>query len=641
MKFSHLFTPGKIGSMTVKNRIVMPPMVRNYAGKKGEVTDRYIEHIKSIAAGGTGLLILEASYISPEGKGFVNELGIDHDAQIDGLKKLAKAAHEHDAKIGPQLYHAGRQTHHKITGQQPVAPSAIPCPVEQDMPVALKINEIYELENKYAEAARRAKEANMDFVEIHGAHGYLITQFLSPFSNKRKDKYGGSLLNRMRFLNHIVLKTRAVVGNDFPIIVRLSADEMVEKGLTLTETTKIAQKLADIGVNALHISVGNYASYAKGYMIAPMATPEALIIKYAQAIKKKVSIPVIAVGKLHRPEIAEDILKKKQADFAAVGRALLADPNWPVKVKNNQLEQINYCISCNQGCITRLFGQLDVHCTVNPVCGFEKEFAWKKTSRPKNVTIIGGGPAGLYSASLLSQIGHKVTLFEKDKKLGGLLNQAEKTPHRWGITVLKDHLIQQVKNSKSKIKHQTANLKIIEQTKPDVIVNATGSTAIRPPIDGIDFPNVILSSDLFQKKPKLKKKIIIAGGGCQGAQIADMLSAQKHLVTIVELTDAIATEMPISERALLLDRLTKQKVKIHTQTRILKIDPEGVIIKKGKGKTKLKSDHVVICFGRKPVQDLFKQLKKKFTVYNIGDSNHVARINEALRQAHETCLKIK
>lgn len=641
MKFPHLFANGKIGTMSLKNRIVMPPMVRNYASKQGEVTDRYLAHIESIAAGGVGMMILEASFISPEGKGFVNELGINDEKLITGLKKLVKVSHQHDAKIGPQLYHAGRQTHHNVTGQKPVAPSAIACPIMQDKPEALKTNEIYELENKYAESARIAKEAGMDFVEIHGAHGYLITQFLSPFSNKRKDKYGGTLSNRMRFLIHIILKVRAVVGDNFPIIVRLSADEMVDKGIKLSDTIKICQKLEELEVDALHISSSNYASYAKGYLISPMAIPEAPLVKYAAAIKKKVDIPVIAVDQIHQPKTAEKILKNKQADFIAIGRGLLADPQWPVKTKTDKIDDINHCISCNQGCITRLFAQQDVRCTVNPMCGFEKELAWQKTKQPKNVTIIGGGPAGLYAANLLHEIGHKVTLFEKDKKLGGLLNQAEKPPHRWGITVLKNHLIDNFKKSGSKIIHKKADEKNIAKTKPDHIIYAAGSNVIQPAISGIDFPNVLLADDIFIKKPKLKKKIIVAGGGCQGAQIADMLSANKHNVTLVELTENIALEMPLAEKALLMERLSKQKVKIHTQTKIVKIDKEGVIIKKGRGKTKLKSDHIIICFGRQPNQDLLKKIKKKFPVINIGDSKKVQRINEALRQAHEACLTIK
>lgn len=643
MSFSLLFSPGKIGLLETKNKIVMPPMVRNYASKKGEVTPRYEAHIDSIAKGGCGLLILEASYISPEGKGFVNELGIYDDSLISGLKKLSKIAHQYGAKIGPQLYHAGRQTHHNITGTQPVSASTIPCPVMQDPPKKLSIDEIIELENKYCDAAIRAKEADFDFVEIHAAHGYLITQFLSPFSNERKDKYGGNFENRFRFLKNIILKIQAVLGNDFPLIVRLSADEMIEKGLKLQDTIKIAQELEKLSIQALHISAGNYATYNLGYMIPPMASPEAPLVKYAFKIKQSVKIPVITVAKIHRPELAEKILKENKADFIGLGRSLLADPEWPNKTKNNDTQSINPCISCNQSCISRLFAQQNVECTVNPLCGFEDKIQFQKTKKPKKILIAGSGPAGLYCANKLTELGHKVILFEKNKKLGGQLNLAEKPPFREGISLLKNHLINQASNQKIIIKLGTElTPKIIEKEKPDYTILATGSTAIRPPINGIDYPNVILAEDILSKKKRLKKKIIIAGGGCQGAQIADYLSSLRHQITIVELSEHIALEMPGEEKALLIKRLADKKVKIHTSTKIIKLNPDGVIIAKGKGKTKLKSDHIVICFGRKSDQQLFNQIKTKYkNIFNIGDSNKVARIGEAIRHAAEICSQIK
>lgn len=642
MKYPTLFSPAKIGTMELKNRIVMPPMVRNYATNKGEVTPRYISHIESIARGGTSLLILEASYISPEGRGFVNELGIYDDSLTPGLKKLVAVAHQHGAKIGPQLYHAGRQTHHNITGTQPVSCSPIPCPTMQDPPKKLSLEEILDLENKYASAAHRALEAGCDFVEVHGAHGYLITQFLSPFSNKRQDKYGGSFENRFRFLHNIILKIKAVVGNNFPIIVRLSSDEMVPTGLTIKDTIKIAKELEKLDVHGLHLSAGNYATYNLGYMIPPMATAEAPLIKYAGAVKKAVNLPIITVAKIHTPELAEKILRQKKADFIAIGRGLLADPEWPNKSKSGNIADINQCISCNQGCITRLFDQQDVQCTVNPICSFEDKYVYTSAKKPKKVVVVGSGPAGLYTATTLAKMGHKVTLYEKNNKLGGQLNLAEIPPYRQGMSIFKNYLVSQAEKALVKIKLATEFISSqINKNKPDILIFATGSTAIKPPIDGIDFPNVILSEDVLSGRKKLKKKVIIAGGGCQGAQVADYLSTKKHTITIIELSKNIALEMPGDEKALLMKRLEENKVKIHTETKIIKLEPDGVIIKKGKGQTKIKSDNIVICFGRKPNNELFNSLKKKIKmVYNIGDSDKVARINDAMRSAADLCLEI-
>ncbi|MBU0648083.1 NAD(P)/FAD-dependent oxidoreductase [Patescibacteria group bacterium] len=643
MKFPKLFSPGKIGPMTLKNRIVMPPMVRNYATTKGAVNSRYLAHIESIAKGGVGMMILEATFISPEGKGFTHELGIDKDNLIGGLKKLADIAHKHKAKIGVQLYHAGRQTHHNTTGKKPVAPSPIPCPLIQDPPKQLSSSQIIELENRYANAAMRAKEASMDFVEIHGAHGYLITQFLSSLSNKRKDKYGGSFTNRFRFLKNIVLKTKAVVGNDYPIIVRLSADELQDHGLKIKDTQQIAKELETLAVHALHISVGNYGSYTQGLLIPPMAIPEAVLVKYASSIKKVVKIPVITVGKIHYPELAEQILGKNQADFISIGRGLLADPEFPNKCQSGQLEDINHCISCNQGCITRLFAGQDVQCTINPFCSFELKLKFTKAKKPQKIAILGAGPAGLYCAFNLSNLGHSVTMYEKSKKLGGQLNLAEKTPFRQGITTFKNYLINQVKKSKVKIHlGKTIDLKNIKKINPDIVINATGSHAIIPPIKGIDHKNVILADKILSGNPKLKKKIIIIGGGCQGAQVADLLSSKKHQVTIIEMNQNIATEMPLAERNLLLERLQKNKVVIHANTKVLRIDKDGVVVKKGKGQTKIKSDQVVLCLGRHPNLESYINLKKLVKkIYNIGDSDQVSRINDAIRAAANTCAKIK
>ncbi|MFA4931130.1 MAG: FAD-dependent oxidoreductase [Patescibacteria group bacterium] len=642
-KFPLLFTPGQIGPMTIKNRIVMPPMVRNYASSKGEVTPRYLAHIESIAKGGTGLLILEATFISPEGKGFTNELGIDKDSLITGLKKLVKVAHSHDAKIGVQLYHAGRQTHSSVTHKKPVAPSPISCPVMQEMPKQLTLNQITELENKYADGATRAQEAGMDFVEIHGAHGYLITQFLSNLSNQRKDKYGGNFTNRFRFLKNIVLKTKAILGNDFPIIVRLSADELMDNGIRIDETIKIARELEKLGVHALHISVGNYGSYNQGLLIPPMAIPPAPLVKYATQVKKAVKIPVITVGKIHQPELAEKILADKKADFIAIGRAVLADPEWPNKVKNDQQGQINHCISCNQNCISRLFVGQDVRCTVNPLCGFENKIKFTPTKKPQKILVTGGGPAGLYAAITLAKLGHQVTLYEKSKKLGGLLNLAEKTPYRDGISILKNHLINQVNQSSVKVKlGQIVDEKIINKEKPDILINASGSIANKPDLTGIDLKNVILSEQVLKGKAKLKKKLIVLGGGCQGAQVADLLASQKHRVTIIEMGPDIALEMPGDERELMLQRLAKNKAIIHTNTKVDRIENDGVIVTKGKGKTKLKADQIIICFGRRPNIDTYLPLKKLVkTTYNIGDSSQVGRLGDAIMQAAEICSRIK
>ncbi len=643
MKYKNLFSPISIGTLEIKNRLVMAPMVRNYATKSGTVTQKYLDHIESIASGGVGLMILEASYVNPIGKGFSHELGLDNDTKLEGLQKLVKIGHKHGAKIGPQLYHAGRQTSSQVTGSQPVSCSPIACPVIQEKPQELTIAEIQSIENDFADAALRAKAAGFDFIEIHAAHGYLINQFLSPFSNHRTDKYGGDSTNRFRFLQNIITKIQTVIGENFPIIVRLSADELIDGGLTISDTTCIAQQLENLGIHALHISAGNYASYNQGLLIQPMAIPDAPLVHYANTIKQTVQIPVIAVGKIHHPDLAEKILTQKQADLIAIGRPLLADPHWPNKAAADQTSDINLCISCNQSCITRLFANQDVHCTVNPLCGFEKELALPTTTKkPKKILVIGGGPAGLYAATQLSAIGHQVSLYEKSSRLGGQLNLAEKPPFRENIKLLRKYLINQAEKNSVKITpNHIIDEKILQKEQFDIAIYATGSIATQPNIPGIKLKHVISADKVLNDQVKLGKKVIVVGGGCQGAQVADLLVQRKHTVTLVEMSDQIAKEMPGEEKTLLINRLLAKKTKIHTLTKVIKIDSKGIIIEKGKGKTKLMAKNIITCFGRTPNQeqyDLISQYINK--IFNIGDSHQVGRIEDALRSAAEICQKI-
>lgn len=641
MVYSKLFSKGKIGSLELKNRLVMPPMVRNYADRNGLVTERYIDHIESIAKGGVGMMILEASFIAPEGKGFVNELGIHSDIVLPGLKRLVAIAHAQGAMIGPQLYHAGRQTSQKVTGAQPVGPSAIPDPSSGEMPRALSVSEIKRLVALFAQAATRAKTAGCDFVEIHGAHGYIITQFLSPFSNQRTDEYGGTLENRFRFMAEVFEAVRRAVGKDFPIIVRLSADEMVPKGLTLKDCILIAERLEKLGANALHISVGNYASYAQGRMIPPMSVDDGPLIKFAHGIKKSVKIPVIAVAKIRTPEMAEKIILKRQADFVAIGRALLADPQWPKKTQAGKCEDINPCIACNQGCISRLFAQEDVWCTVNPQTGREGMFK-KPVAKKKMVVVVGGGPAGLSAAKVAAQRGHQVVLYEKEKRLGGQLFAAEAAPFRSGWKLLRESLVRDIKRLDIKVNLKTEyNFSLAKKYHPDAIILALGSSAMLPNIPGVNHKNVIVARDILEGKKKAKGKVVIAGGGCAGAQTAEYLAMLGHSVTIVEITTNIALDAPVDERALLLGRLKKLKVKLETDTKLMTIDTKTVHIEGPTGSKILSVDTVVLCLGSRSNDGLANELKQLVNnIIVVGDAVSPRRVTDAIAEGALAALAL-
>lgn len=636
-----MFSPGRIRTLTLKNRLVMPPMVRNYADADGLVTKRYVDHIASIAKGGVGMMVLEASFISPEGKGFLNELGIHTDAVIPGLKKLAAVAHDQGSKIGIQLYHAGRQGSSKVSGSQPIAPSPIPDPTVNEIPRELTLSEIKRLVLAYGAAATRAKKAGFDFVEIHGAHGYLITQFLSPFSNRRTDGYGGTFEKRLRFASEVYQSVREAVGKDFPVTMRISGDEMVAGGLTVQDSVKIAKHFERLGIDALHVSAGNYASYARGYMIPPMAMEDGPLLHLASAVKKAVTIPVIAVGKLRTPQIVEKTLQDGVADFVAIGRTLLADPEWPQKVRDGRLDEINKCIACNQGCISRLFEQKDVWCTVNPKVSRESLFA-KKNTDAKNVLILGGGPAGLSAAKTAAERGHHVTLVERSKKLGGQVLAAGALPYREDWLVFLQGLIRDVKRLGVTIhlNHEFVPDDILKG-EYDVAMIATGSSPTRPNLPGVGKTHVVIARDLVEGTAKANGKVVVAGGGCMGAQVAEALAKKGHPVTIVEATGSIATEAPSDDRALLLERLKQLRVKTITETKVMSVGSKTVSLEGAHGAKSISADTVVLCFGSFSNDGILyelKQLVKKVTV--IGDAKQPRRVTEAVAEGALAALEI-
>lgn len=419
MEYKELFQKGRIGSLEIKNRIVMPAMGVSLAEPDGRANEHIIRYYEERAKGGVGLIITEIGRVEPEyGTAMPNQLGAYAQYQIPHLERLTERVHKYGTKIFMQLQHPGRQNKSSmIGGRQIVAPSAVMCGISQEMPRELTTEECTSIMKAFVKGAVIAKAAGFDGVELHAAHGYLLNQFLSPYTNKRTDRYGGSFSNRIRILEEMITAIRHLCGNRFMISVRISGDEFVEGGLHLDDMVQIAQNLESFGIDVIDVSSGIYESGPT--IIEPSSYAQGWKKHLATAIRKDVKIPVIATNNIKEPEVAEALLEEGVCDFVAIGRASLADPEWSKKAKENRSDEINKCIGCLY-CFNRLQGGDHISCAVNPRCGREVEYSdLKKDGNGRTVAVIGGGAAGMTAALTLKERGFTPILFEKDSRLGG------------------------------------------------------------------------------------------------------------------------------------------------------------------------------------------------------------------------------
>lgn len=637
--FSALFSPFRIGKLELKNRIVMPPMATYFADADGIVNERHINYYVARARGGVGYITTEHTGILKEGRAATNMALIDSDEKIPPFKKLVGAIHQSGGKVVIQINHAGRQTSASITGAPIVAPSAIPCPVRKEMPRALSTEEIQQHVQAFLQAAGRVKEAGADGVEIHMAHGYLLDQFLSPFSNQRNDEYGGDTSRRMRMPLEVLRAVRKQVGPDFPIICRLSADEYVEGGLKLEESKEIARALEKNGADALHVSACIAAS---GYLNhPPYYVEEGVFTHLAQGIKSVVRIPVITVGRIRTAELANRTLEEKKADLISMGRALIADPEFPVKTLQGKTEEIIPCISCNR-CILSL-RRGPVQCAVNPETGREGIFKLQKAARPKKVWVVGGGPAGMKAAEIAARRGHKVTLYEGKKELGGQFILAAIPPGKKVLGDFTAYLTRQLKKQPVKIvMGKSFNLDLLKDGKPDVAIVATGASPSLPSIEGIRETRVFTVEDALLHSAQLGQRVLVLGGGGIGAEVADHLSEMGKEVTLVEMREAIALDLVAHLQHFLNKRLKEKGVRILTSTKAVRFEKQDLWVEDPQGTRKLPVfDSVVISLGSKANDELVPGLKGKVPeVYVVGDASKPREVMEAVLEGEEIALKI-
>ena len=638
--FPLLFEPIKIGNVEVKNRIMMSPMATHYATPEGYVTERMKDYYAARAEGGVGVIVTESSYVHPDGKGGPNRMSICSDECIPGLKELTSAMHTYGAKVAVQLHHGGRQISPKAIGQYPASASSVLCQGwgVSTIPRTLKVSEIDELVEAYGEAARRAKVAGYDIVQIMAAHGYLLWSFLSPFANKRVDEYGGDLNGRMRFLQRIIERIREKIGNT-PIMVRINGDDYLPEGITIEDSKAIAKCLEDVGVDAINVSAGTRESHE--YQVPPRALPEGCNVHLAVEIKKVVGIPVSIAGRIRTPELAEKILEEKKVDIVELGRALIADPDFPRKAYEGRSEEIRRCISCIR-CDERLFDNVDVKCTINLFAGDEGRYQIVPTDHPKKVLVVGGGPAGLEAARIAALRGHRVFLYEKDVALGGQLRVAAVPPYKGIFLEVIDYYRHQLQklNVTVKLEHEV-DLKTAESLKPDVVIVATGSSPTRPDVPGIDSKNVVTAWNVLAGKSNVGRKIVVVGCGNVGAETADLLSESRHDVTIIEMLEDIGLNVANTNGKVLLRRILERGVKIFINTRIMRVTKDGIIVSRAGKEEFIEADTVVLAAGAQSNRKLVDELKGKVPeLYAVGDCVEPREAFEAIQEGLEIALKI-
>lgn len=618
----------------------MLPMGTAYATPSGEVTQKTIDHYVERAKGGVGLITV--GNISPHLPNALNQLTLDSDWVLMGHYELVEKVHAHHVKITAQLNHPGREKYADALhpGEELVSSSPLPMTFVGQVyptPKALSQSEIYQFIERFVRAAERAKRVGYDMVELHGAHGYLINQFISPFMNKRTDEFGGNLERRMRFPLELIKAIRQAVGPDFPIGFRISAEEFVPGGITLKDSTLIAQMLEAAGVAYISVSGAIFETIFK--FIDLTRDPEGWKEYLWAGIKKSVKVPVIAGGGLRHPDFCEKLLEEGKADFIGLARSLLADPQWPQKAKEGRPEDIRMCIFCNEcllGSGRRRQGGGARRCAVNAASGREREFAEIiPASAPKKVMVIGGGPAGMEAARIAALRGHRVTLYEKAEVLGGQLIIAGKHPSKAKVLWLRDYLVTQLGKQNVKIELGVAvTPKIIHETRPDAVVVATGAEPILPDIPGIKGGNVVSAWDVLGGRAKIeRKRVAVIGGGIVGCEVAEYLLDAGNQVIILEQLKSVAPDMEPYHRFVMLGLFRERNVDLRTGQKVLGITEEGVKVlspDNGKGEM-VKADCVVVAVGTKRVDTLARDLEGKVPeLFSAGDCNQPRVIMEAI-----------
>jgi len=617
----------------------MAPMVTQFAAPDGSVTQRLLNYLEERAKGGVGLIIPGGAFIDGRAsKGPPNEIGVHTDSMIPGLNWLVETVQAYGVKIFLQLFHAGARASSKVIGMQPVAPSAIS--IGGETPRSLSITEIEEIIEMFGQAAERAKQAGFDGVEIHGAHGYLVHEFMSDYTNRRTDEFGGTFEARMKFPLAVVARVREYVGESYPVGMRINGDDYLRlegkayanRGITIEVAQRIARVLEAAGVDYLHITAGVPATADTA--VQPMYYPPEFNVHLAEEIKRAVNIPVVAVGSITDPERADSILEEGKADLVAMGRAFIADPYWPRKAREGRWQDIRPCIRCNH-CIARLKEGKGIKCSVNVWVGQEGEERGTKAKQPRRVLVIGGGPAGMEAARSAAERGHRVLLYERESRLGGMLVTASVPDFKRELRGLIDYYSTQLEKLGVEVQvEREVTLKVVKEVSPDAVIVATGAKMSVPKIPGMERNHVYTAVEVLQGKvSEMGDTIVIIGGGMVGCETALFLTKRGKRVTVIEMLDEIlADERSKQSKLALIRRLKEKRVQIFTNTKVLSIGDERVLtINQEWREQTFWADDVVVATGLEPRRDLIDELRGLgIEVHAVGDCVKPRRIYEAI-----------
>lgn len=640
--FEKLFSPLKINECEVPNRLAVTAMVANFCSEDGKATEKYIAYHEAKAKGGWGLIITEDYAVNKHAMGYKFIGGLWNDDQIESHRELTERVHKYDSKIFCQIYHAGRQSGSLVNGGvQPMAPSAIPCPWLREMPRELTIAEIEQIVEDFGDCALRAKKAGVDGVEVHAAHGYLIAQFLSTYVNKRTDKYGGNFENRTRIIREIYENIRGKVGEDFPVIIRYSMVEDMPGGRDMAESRVLAQMFEKWGFDAINASCAVYGDHNR-QIVSPMYVGHAWQTDYVAEIKKLVSIPVFTVNRINDPRMAENILEMGIADMIGMGRGSLPDPELPNKAKSGQLDSIRYCIGCLQGCTGALYVGGPIKCLVNPTLGRESEIDYSKKDSPEKVVVAGGGPGGLEAARAAALKGHDVSIYEKGSVLGGQFISAAYPPSKGELATYTTWITNELKKLGVNIYLNSAVTKeLVEEIKPDTVIVATGGTPVVPDIKGIDKTNVFTAEDILLGKVQPGNRIVVAGGGEVGSETAAHLGMQQREVSIVEMMPSICADLDGVNKYYLKKVLREFEVRQHTDTKVVEILDDGVVVENAQCRFTIPADTVVLALGYKPNNKLEEDLKSlSCKVVTIGGAVKTSNALVAIEEGFNAGISI-